>query len=85
MKGAFWTRKVPAKGPREGAVKSCCGIFEDSGYAGSEVKTKTDQEEVIIALRTTTAAARIGDTGPTNSAVRGSKANGRMEEAVRIW
>ena len=66
VKGAFWTLKVPAKGPTESVVKWCCSKLEDSGYAGSEVTVKTDQEEFIIALRTAIAAARIGETVPMN-------------------
>ena len=79
VKGALWTRKVPAKGPTERGVKWCCSKLEDSGYAGSEVTVKTDHGKSIIALRTATVAARIGDTVPSNSAVRCSKSNGRME------
>ena len=84
VKGAFWTLNVPAKCPTESVVKCCCSRLEDSGYAGSEVTVKTDQEESSIALRMAIAAARIGDTVPINPAVRCYKYNGRMEGAIRI-
>ena len=84
VKGALWTREVPAKGPAESVVKRCCSRLVDSrGYVGSEVTVKTDQEESAIASRTAIAAAPMGDTVPMISAVRCSKSNGRMEGSIR--
>ena len=81
----LWTLKVVAKGPTESVAKWCCSRSEDSGYAGSKVTVKTDQQETNIASRTAIAAARIGDTVPINLAVRCSKSNGRMEGSIRRW
>ena len=82
VKGAFWTLKVPAKGPTASVVKWCCSKLKDSGCAGSEVTVQTDQAKSVIALRTAIAAARIGDTVPIHSAARAFQvewSNGRID------
>ena len=44
VKNAFWALKVPRKGPVDSVVKWCIGKMEDSGYSGTEITVKTDQE-----------------------------------------
>ena len=44
VKRAFWAMQVEAQGPREDVVKWCCDRLEDSGYGGTSVTVKTDQE-----------------------------------------
>ena len=84
-KHAFWAMHVPRKGPAPGVAKWCCDRLEDSGYGGNGITIKTDQEESIVALRRAVSVLRLGETVPINSPVRCSKANGRMENAVKIY
>ena len=84
-KKAFSAPHADKKGPTDGVVKWRTDRFEDSGYVGSPVIVKSDQEESIVALRRAIAVARHGDTIPINSPVRCSKANGRMERAIRTY
>ena len=85
LKHAFWALQVERKGPAESVVKWCYDKLEDSGYGGTPVTIKSDQEESIVALRRSIAAKRIGETIPINSPVRCSKSNGRMERAIRTY
>ena len=83
VKEAFWTLPVAEKGANEEAVQWCCGVLEDSGYAGCEITIKSDQEPAIVSLRRAIGATRTGATVPLNSPVRCSKSNGRIENAVK--
>ena len=85
VKEAMWALCVDRKGPSEDSVKWCCDVLEDSGYGGCEITVKTDQEPAIVDLRRSIAASRTGATVPINSPVRCSKANGRVENAVKIF
>ena len=85
FKRAFWALQTDKKGTTDGVVKWCTDRLEDSGYVGSPVTVKSDQEESIVALRRAIAVARHGDTIPINSPVRCSKANGKMERAIRTY
>ena len=46
---------------------------------------KSDQEPSILALKKAVAAERVGEIVHTESPVRASKTNSRMENAVNIW
>jgi hypothetical protein len=84
-KDSFWAVGVDRKGASDAMVKFCVGAMDQSGYVGEQLTFKTDQEPSIIALKTTVAASRIGQTVPIESPVRASKSNGMMENAIKIW
>ena len=46
---------------------------------------KSDQDPSILALKRAVAAARSGETVPTESPVRSSKSYRKMEGAIGIW
>ena len=66
-------------------VRYGVGTIEQSGYNGQQISFKSDQEPSLIALKSSIAATRIGETVPIESPVRSSKNNGQMENAVKIW
>ena len=80
---ALWALRVAKKGALPEVVKWCCEKLEDCGYNGVRVAVKTDQENAIVDLRRAISAHRIGETAPLSSPVRCSKANGKMENAVK--
>lgn len=82
-KECFWALDVGHKGANPEGVKWCCDTLEDSGYHGTDVTVKSDQEPSIVALRRGIALNRTGNTVPINSPVRCSKSNGRMENCVK--
>ena len=84
-KDAFWALKIDKKGATKEVVKWCCDKLEDSGYIGVDIAIKCDQEPAIVDLRKAISAHRVGETVPISSPVRCSKANGRMENAVKLF
>ena len=84
-KDSFWAVAAEEKGATESMVKYGVGIIDESGYIGEKITFKSDQEPSIVALKHAVSAARIGETVPIESPVRSSKANGMMENAVKIW
>ena len=84
-KDSFGAVGVEQKGATEPMVKYGVGTLEQSGYNGEKSTFKSDQEPSIVALKSSIAASRIGETVPIESPVRASKSNGRMENAVKIW
>ena len=83
--GAFWALRVEKKGSSMDVVKWCCDKLEDSGYAGMKIAIQCDQEPSIVELRRAISAQRLGQTVPINSPVRCSKANGKMENSVKLF
>ena len=68
-KEAFWAIGVRTKTVTEQIVKYFKDILDQSGYEGEKITMKTDQEPSIIALKRAVAAARSGETVPTESPV----------------
>ena len=62
------------------AVNSDC---ENTGYGGTRMCIKSDQEESIVAVKTAVSELRKAPTSMIESPVRESKCNGKMEKAVQ--
>ena len=77
-KDSFWAVGADKKGAIDATVRYGVGTIEQSGYNGETISFKSDQEPSIIALKSSTAATRIGETVPIESPVRASKSNGLM-------
>ena len=84
-KESFWAIGVDEKGATDSMVKYGVGTIEQSGYSGEKISFKSDQEQSIVALKSSIAASRAGETVPLESPVRASKSNGMMENSVKIW
>ena len=82
---SLWAIQVEHKGAVDYVVKWCLNKFEESGYLGSRITLKSDQEPSMVALKDAIAAARVGDTAFIESPVRESKSNGAAERAIRTW
>ena len=78
-KDSFWAVGVDKKGATDAVVRYGVGTIEQSVYNGETISFKSDQEPSIIAVKSSIAAARIGETVPIESPVRASKSNGLME------
>ena len=59
--------------------------IDESGYLGTRVVLKSDQEESIEALKRAIVVKRQAATIMIESPVRDSKSNGSVGRAVRIW
>ena len=75
-KDSFWAVGADKKGATDAMVRYGVGTIEQSGYSGENISFKSDQEPSIIALQSSIAATRIGETVPIESPVRASKSNG---------
>ena len=82
MKDSFWAVGIDAKGATQAMVQYDAGTTEQSGYIEEKFTCKSDQVPSIVALKTTIAAARVGEAVPIESPVRASKSNGMMENAI---
>lgn len=84
-KFGLWAFPADAKGATESAVKWLGDKIEESGYNSVKVILKSDQEESIKALKKAVSIKRHSETTMIESPVRVSKANGRIERAVRTF
>ena len=75
-KDSWWAVGADKKGATDAMVRYGVGTIEQSGYNGEKLSFKSDQEPSIIALKSSIAATRIGETVPIESPVRASKSNG---------
>ena len=82
---AIWALEVKAKGPSAEVVTWIVGKLEESGYRGTAIALKTDQEESIMALKRAVMARREARTTPIESKVRVSVSNAHVERAIRKW
>ena len=73
------------KGVNDSSVKWTKERIDESGYLGTRIVFKSDQEESIKALKRAVAIKRQADTTMIESPVRDSKSNGSGERAVRTW
>ena len=84
-KSGFWVLPVEHKGAQEEVVKLATDNMEESGYSGMTVTLKSDQEPAMLTLKQAIAVRRKAETPLIESPVRESKANGRIERAIRSW
>ena len=63
-KDSFWAVGANKKGATDARVRYGFGTIEQSGYSGEHMSFKSDQEPSIIALKSSIAATRIGETVP---------------------
>jgi hypothetical protein len=82
---SLWAMVVEAKGVNDSSVKWTKERIDESGYLGTRIVFKSDQEESIKALKRAVAIKRQADTTMIESPVRDSKSNGSVERAVRTW
>ena len=80
---ALWAMVAEAKGVTDSSLKSATERIDDSGYLGTRVVLKSDQEESINTLKRAIAVKRHADTVMIKSPVRDSKSSGSFERAVR--
>ena len=59
-----WAFAVVGKGATDAMVKYGVGTIEQSGSIGEKITFKSDQEPSVVKLRSSTAAARVGETVP---------------------
>ena len=76
---ALWAMVAEAKGVTESSLKWAKERIDESGYLGTRVVLKSDQEESIKALKRAIAVKRQADTVMIESPVRDSKSNGSVE------
>ena len=81
----FWTLAVERKGAEESVVKWIVDKMEECGYAGVPLTLKSDQEPAMMSLKRAVALRRQAETPLVESPVRESKANGKIERAIRKW
>ena len=70
---AIWAMVAEAKGVTESSVKWAKDRIDESGYLGTKVVLKSDQEEAIKALKRAIAIKRQAETILIESPVRDSK------------
>ena len=82
---SLWAMVAESKGVTESSLKWAKERIDESGYMGTKVVLKSDQEESIKALKRAIAVKRQTETVMIESPVRDSKSNGSVERAVRTW
>ena len=78
--------QVDAKGVEAGVgVDWLNAKLEFAGYSGMRITVKSDQEPSIVSLKKALAVKRGAETCLLESPLRVSKANGKVERAIRRW
>ena len=67
------------------AVEWLVSKLDASGYHGVGISLKSDNEPSILALKSSVAVKRVGETSLLESTVRESKYNAHVKRAVRTW
>jgi hypothetical protein len=75
---ALWAMVAEAKGVIDSPLKGAKERIDESGYIGTRVVLKSDQEDPIKALKRAIAVKRQADTVMIESPVRDSKSNGSV-------
>ena len=92
--GPSWTRPnigsplgmvAEAKEVTDSLLKGAKERIDESGYLGTRVVLKSDQEESIKALKRAIAIKRQADTIMIESPIPHYKSNGSVERTVRAW
>ena len=81
----LWTMAVDAEGPTPSSTERLSNKIEEAGYDGVSITLKSDQEESINALKKAVSIKRKSATAMIESPVRVSKANGKIERAIRTF
>ena len=83
---SIWAMEVDAKGVEAGVgIEWLVEKLDMSGYHGTKITLKSDNEPSILAFKNAVAVRRSGETAMLESPVRESKANGQVERAIRTW
>ena len=83
---SIWAIEVAAKGIEAGVgVEWLVEKLDMSGYHGTKITLKSDNEPSILAFKNAVAMRRSGETAMIESPVRESNANGQVERAIRTW
>ena len=74
---------VDAKVTTKPSMQWVNGTNDESGWSGTPVSIRSDQEEAVMALKNAVAIYRQAETGMPESLVCDSKANCAAERAVK--